>query len=145
MNSHVQIRQAAIGDANDVAKLLTELGYPTEAAAARELIAIATADAEQTVLLLDVDGTVYGLAALVSFFYFHQGKRIARLSSLVVNDIARGQGLGRRLLRAAEAWAKERGCQQIELTSSSKRERAHAFYLREGYVQSSYRFVRVVA
>lgn len=145
MNSHVQIRQATIGDAHDVAILLTELGYPTDATAAQTLISNASADPQQTVLLLDVDDTVYGLAALVTFFYFHQGKRIARLSSLVVSDIARGQGLGRRLLRAAEAWAKERGCQQIELTSSSKRERAHAFYQREGYTLSSYRFVRALS
>ncbi|NQD37588.1 GNAT family N-acetyltransferase [Permianibacter sp. IMCC34836] len=142
MSDVVRVRVAVVADAESVARLLTELGYPTEPATAAGLIAAASADEQQTVLVIDVGGQVSGLAALVTFFYFHQGKRIARLSSLVVSDAVRGQGLGRRLLRAAEDWAKARDCAQIELTSSSKRERAHAFYQREGYTQSSYRFVR---
>jgi len=137
-----QIRPATLADAEAIAGLLSELGYPSDPTRARRSVSAALNDPQQALIVVaSIDG-VHGLAAVTELFYFHLGQRIARLASLVVHSAARGQGLGSLLLRAAEQWAAARGCSHIELTSSGKRERAHAFYLREGYDQSSYRFVR---
>lgn len=160
MANAVTIRAAVIDDAPAVAALLTELGYPQEVAVTARSLQLALADPHQAMWVAEVSGQadlgeqntgsqqsvdVVGFAAATTLFYFHLGKSIARLSSLVVSERMRGQQLGAELLAAAERWAGEQGCDQLELTSSTKRERAHGFYRRAGYEPSAYRFVRRLA
>lgn len=160
MANAVIIRAAVIEDAAAVAALLAELGYPQQAGDVALSLQVALADPRQAVWVADAsesiktdapktDATkptaVVGFAAATTLFYFHLGRPIARLSSLVVSERMRGQQLGAQLLTAAERWADEQGCDQLELTSSTKRERAHGFYRRAGYDPSAYRFVRHLA
>ncbi len=57
------------------------------------------------------------------------------LAALVVDETARGSGAGARLLGAVEAWAREHGFASVRVRSNVLRERAHGFYLREGYIE----------
>jgi GNAT superfamily N-acetyltransferase len=57
----------------------------------------------------------------------------AELNSLIVAEGQRSLGAGSRLLTAAEAWARKHGCPSMSVRSNVVRERAHAFYQREGY------------
>jgi GNAT superfamily N-acetyltransferase len=57
------------------------------------------------------------------------------LAGLVVADGARGAGIGRSLLQAAERWAREHGHTRFRVRSNVVRERAHGFYRREGYAE----------
>jgi GNAT superfamily N-acetyltransferase len=57
----------------------------------------------------------------------------AEVSGLVVDERSRSQRVGQRLLERAEQWAHAHGCDAIGLRSNVIRDRAHAFYLREGY------------
>lgn len=136
------IRSATMADAEAVAALLAELGYPQDVSIAAQSLQYALADPQQAVFVAELGGDVVGLAAVTRLFYFHLGQPIARLSSLVVNESQRSQQLGKQLLQAAEQWAREHGSVQLELTSSVKRERAHAFYQRAGYSGTALRFVR---
>jgi GNAT superfamily N-acetyltransferase len=79
-----------------------------------------------------VDGTVVGWIDL-SVEYHLQSEPAALIGGLVVAEAARDQGIGRQLCEAAEAWARQRGLARIRVRSNAVRERAHAFYLREGY------------
>ena len=142
MADSLTIRSATMDDAVAVASLLAELGYPQDVSVAAHSLQLALADPQQAVFVAELAGEVVGLAAVTRLFYFHLGQPIARLSSLVVSETLRSQQLGKRLLQAAEQWAQAQGCVQLELTSSVKRERAHAFYQRAGYVGSALRFVR---
>jgi len=45
----------------------------------------------------------------------------------------RSAGAGKLLLDEAERWAREHGCSAVNLRSNVIRERAHQFYLRNGY------------
>lgn len=142
MTDSLRIRLATLDDAEAVASLLAELGYSQEVSTAAQSLQSALADPQQAVFVAEFDGAVVGLAAVTRLFYFHLGQPIARLSSLVVSETMRSQQLGRQLLQTAEQWARANGCSQLELTSSVKRERAHAFYQRVGYRGSALRFVR---
>jgi GNAT superfamily N-acetyltransferase len=53
--------------------------------------------------------------------------------ALIVADGARDRGVGRDLLRAAEAWARDRGCEALMVATRVTRTDAHRFYRREGY------------
>jgi GNAT superfamily N-acetyltransferase len=74
----------------------------------------------------------------------HRPKPVGRISMLVVAKDRRGHGIGAELVAAAEAWLGKQGCGLIEVTSNTKRMRAHAFYERLGYARTSYRFARTL-
>jgi GNAT superfamily N-acetyltransferase len=56
----------------------------------------------------------------------------AWVEDLAVHPERRSLGVGKRLLDAAKAWARERGATHLELDSAETRAEAHRFYEREG-------------
>ena len=57
----------------------------------------------------------------------------AELAGLIVDADARSRRVGAQLLHAAEDWARSNGFSRLRVRSNVSRERAHAFYRREGY------------
>jgi GNAT superfamily N-acetyltransferase len=53
--------------------------------------------------------------------------------ALLVREELRGGGIGAALLDRCEKWALTRGCKLLMLSSQLFRERAHAFYRRQGF------------
>ena len=66
---------------------------------------------------------------------YHKGTHLARLYSIAVDPAARGRGLGRILLDAAEAIALERGCITMRLEIRSDNLTAANLYTAAGYRQ----------
>lgn len=62
-----------------------------------------------------------------------EADHFAQLAAIVVSDNERSSGIGSHLLKIAEDWSRYHGMGQICLSSSLKRERAHSFYLNNGY------------
>ena len=136
------LRSAMIADADDVARLLTELGYPCEIDEAAERIDASAANARQALVLARREGAVCGLVALDFMYYLPLGTITCRVTALVVTPTAQGLGIGRQLLKEAERRARSGGAARIELTSGSQRTEAHAFYRACGYKDSSVHFVK---
>lgn len=136
------LRSAMIADADDVARLLTDLGYPCEIDEAAERIDAIAANDRQALVLARRDGAVCGLVALDFMYYLPLGTITCRVTALVVTPTAQGLGIGRQLLKEAERRARSGGAARIELTSGSQRTEAHAFYRACGYKDSSVRFVK---
>lgn len=59
----------------------------------------------------------------------------ARLEDVVVDEAARGQGIGAALTREVIRLAKERGANYLALTSNPRREAANRLYLRLGFTR----------
>ena len=57
----------------------------------------------------------------------------AEVNGLIVDEKQRSLGAGAKLLAAAERWAAKNGCKNMSVRSNVIRDRAHAFYLRNGY------------
>lgn len=57
----------------------------------------------------------------------------AEITALVVDETIRGRGIGKKLVRYVENWAAAEGLEKIVVRSQIKRERAHHFYLTQGY------------
>jgi GNAT superfamily N-acetyltransferase len=64
---------------------------------------------------------------------------------MVVEEAARGSGVGRALLKRLEEVARAEGCGRIYLTTRYEREGAAAFYRRMGFEDTSLRFVKDLA
>lgn len=142
----IKIRPVEPEDADAVTALCGQLGYPSDAAAVLGRMRRIAADAARAVLVACVDGAVAGWIDL-SVEYHLQSEPAALIGGLVVADEARGQGIGLELCRAAEEWARGAGVTRIRVRSNAIRERAHAFYLRDGYarVKTSAVFEKVLA
>ncbi len=135
----LEIRIARAGDAPDLAALVTELGYPTDA----EVIAgrlSSLARSAETVLVAVRDAKVIAFVTVHVMPVLHRPTAVGRMSALCVARAERGRGTGRALVLAAERLVAERGCALIEVTSNRNRPDAHAFYERLGYAITSYRF-----
>jgi len=90
------------------------------------------------VLIAEEDGEVIGVCQVIIFQHFqHAGGWCCELESVHVRDDRRSHGVGSKLLEAAEALARDRGCYRVQLTSRNVREDAHRFYLANGYDQTS--------
>ena len=69
----------------------------------------------------------YGLVLL------HKGTRLARLYSIAVSGLARGQGIGNTLLQALEQAAKEKGRLAMRLEVAKDNQHAIGLYEKSGY------------
>lgn len=136
------IRPAIATDALEVAHLLGVLGYPCSDAEAVIRIQALSEDENQRLLVADVHGGLLGLVSYDLMYYLPLGVRTCRITALAIADTAQRRGLGRALLREAEARARSAGAARIELTTASHRREAHDFYRACGYAETSLRFMK---
>lgn len=132
----VIVREIGLDDAAAVARLSGELGYPvsTQQMAGRIRAQIALADHVTYLACLDADRVVGWID--VGITHHLQADPCAEIGGFVVSGEVRSLGIGKQLLRRAEQWAAERGVTRMRVRSQISRERAHQFYLREGYQQT---------
>jgi ribosomal protein S18 acetylase RimI-like enzyme len=113
-----------------MARLLPQLSSSAPAPTTAELDEIATSPA--TVLLVArLDGRIVGSLTL-ALFRIPTGMR-AWIEDVVVDEAARGHGVGDALNRTALEIAAERGARTVDLTSRPSREAANRLYRRLGF------------
>lgn len=74
---------------------------------------------------------ILGMASVSVVFGAGIGKN-AYLEDFVVDSSARGKGIGSLLFQSFEAWAREKGCKNLEFTCGNGREAAQKFYKAHG-------------
>ena len=134
------VRRAAPDDAPVVARLLGELGYPTDAADVPARLAAIRREGNDVFVAGDASGDVLGLISLVHYATIHASGPTAYIMALVVSSTARGRGVGRALVDHAKRWATARGCRRLTVTSAEHRDGAHAFYPACGMPYTGRRF-----
>jgi len=125
------IRDARVEDAEAVAVLCGELGYPISAAQAAAHLHHPRGS---ELLVAERDGSVVGWIELAVRRTVEFGDA-AEIQAFVVTAAERGRAVGSRLLAAAEAWARARRLPRLRVRSNVVRERTHRFYLQRGYVE----------
>jgi ribosomal protein S18 acetylase RimI-like enzyme len=113
------------------ARLIPQLSRSSPPPGRDELVDIVTSPACDLFLATDDDGTILGTATLVTF-PIPTGRR-AWIEDVVVDDAARGLGVGGALTQAMVDRAEELGCTTVDLTSRPSREAANRLYEREGF------------
>lgn len=84
-----------------------------------------------TILVAEADGAIAGLCTVMLDVRSVRFGQRAWVEDLVVDPARRSGGVGKDLLDAAKAWARERGATHLELDSGDTRTEAHRFYERE--------------
>lgn len=136
------IRPAAPADAARLALLSAELGYPVAEETMLRRLEAALRAPDEAVLVAGNPATAFIHLRLVSSLTFPLETEI---EALVVAEAERGRGIGSALLAAAVSFARERGCARVRVRSQVFRDRAHAFYEREGFSRVKTQHVFVLA
>jgi GNAT superfamily N-acetyltransferase len=132
----MHVRGLRPSDVEFAAELLHQLDYHVSASELAARIAqVSTTDGHYAAIADDgqkIRGLmhVYERPAL-------EKPREAVIQSLVIDERARKTGVGRLLMCAAEAWARERGLNRVVLHTRIDRDDAHAFYERIGYARAA--------
>jgi ribosomal protein S18 acetylase RimI-like enzyme len=143
----VRVREATAEDWPAVAALLAELGRPPALGTPEEedlrRVFLAYLERDDVVALVAEDGDrVVGFCDLELRTRLNFAEPQAWIPDLVVAEDARSRGAGRALLERAEEISRERGAWGMSLESATWRERAHAFYEREGWTDSGKAFTK---
>jgi len=138
------VRLAGHGDAAAIATLATQLGYPSASHEAEARLARLKDHPDIRAYVAEQAGRVVGVIGLMVFPAFHRDGLHGYITALVVDEKARGAGIGVALLETGEAWFRERGVTRLNLTTALHREAAHKFYERHGYSFSGKRYTKAL-
>ncbi len=141
----ILIRRATRDDVPAIVRLLADdaLGRarerPEEPLLSAYYAAFAELDADprHELIVVEQGGAVIGtlhLAVLPSLSF--QGRPRAQIESVRVAAEQRSRGIGGQLFVWAIAWARERGCHIVQLTTNASRADAQRFYARLGFMPS---------
>lgn len=137
------VRDARAADAEDIARLLDQLGYPSGAsavAARLERLAIVG----DRVVVAELEERAVGLAHLHVTPALERDRPAAKIAALVIDESHRRRGVGRALVEAVEEEARTRGCELLFVTTAARRDEAHVFYERLGFEQTGRRYARTL-
>lgn len=130
------VRQIAPEDAGAVAELSGQLGYETSTREMKDRIEkMLPLEDGHLVLVACLENEIVGWVEAEILRHL-QSPPHTLITGLVVKDSARSLGIGKRLCSEVERWSLLRGVPVVRVTSRMTRERAHRFYLREGFVQT---------
>jgi len=74
----------------------------------------------------------------------HHSGLIGEIQEMFVAEKYRSGGVGKLLMENLIAESKQKGFLQLEVTSSKRREKAHQFYMREGFLASHFKFTKKI-
>jgi GNAT superfamily N-acetyltransferase len=140
--SGLAVRSVRLDDAEQLAPLFEQLGYPQTTEALRERLASVLSDPRAEVLVADDGEALVGAATYFLVPVAHDDRPWCRLTALIVDEAHRGRGIGQMLVKAAENAARDVPCSRIEATSALHRAGAHRLYERLSYGQTSAHFLK---
>jgi ribosomal protein S18 acetylase RimI-like enzyme len=129
---NVAVRQMRTEDAAAVAALTTQLGYPATDDEIRRRYDLIKDRWDARVFVAHTGNVIAGWIHVQATYLLECDAR-AEIWGLVVGENARGTGIGRRLVQAAEEWAIMRGLAVMAVRSNKLRTDAHSFYEHLGY------------
>jgi GNAT superfamily N-acetyltransferase len=128
----ISLRSATPEDAERIATLFTDEGYPSGPSDIVDRLA--RFDSEHSrVIVADSGGQVLGFVAVHALPRFEHSDRIIRIMALVVDAGERGRGIGRLLMEEAERLGRDLDAAFAEVTAGHHRPDARHLYEELGY------------
>lgn len=129
------------------------VGVPPWRDAARALgfhqettVEVVTAQGSDTAVFVaeDAAGAPLGFIHMTGSGDFLTGEPQGYISAIAVTEEAEGSGVGKALMAAGEAWAREQGYRVLALDTFAMNTRGRAFYQRLGYLEETVKYVKVL-
>jgi GNAT superfamily N-acetyltransferase len=132
IETDIALRPATLADAERIAALFTEEGYPAGASAVEARLARFEGP-DSSVIVADHDGEILGFIALHVVPRFEHDDSFVRVVALVVDSAVRERGVGRVLMAEAERIGRDRAAAFVEVTAGHHRPAARHLYESLGY------------
>lgn len=140
-NPAVTLRPIEPSDAERVAAMFTEEGYPAASSTVTARIERFEASGGR-IIIADDGGEVLGFIAVHPMPRFEHDDVIVRILALVVDPGARSRGIGHLLMEEAERIGRELGAVFTEVTAGHHRPEARHLYESLGYDASVTMYLR---
>lgn len=127
------IRDAVVADSEAIARLVSELGYPTSTSQMQHRLESILNDDDYSTLVACHGEDIVGFVGTRSGPLYEIDVPYGQVMALAVALNHQRRGIGRVLLRAAESRLAERGVRLLVVTSGNQRAQAHALYEACGY------------
>ena len=137
----VRLRPATTDDAERIAALFTDEGYPAGPSDIVDRLGRFGSN-ESRVIVADHGGVVVGFVAVHALPRFEHSDWIVRIMALVVDAGERGRGIGGLLVEEAERLGRELGAAFAEITAGHHRPDAFRLYEELGYDASVAAYLR---
>ena len=138
----MKVRLLDVDDSAALVPLLDQLGYPSSEQAIRDRLEFLLSDSAVGCWVAEDDAGLAGLLTGQLSRSIETDGPAARLTALVVDKRARGQGTARLLTAAFEEWARSNGATKAGLSSNTSRADAHAAYRKLGWTNTALSFTK---
>lgn len=115
--------------------LADQLGYPGEAHDIEQRLKWLQTLPNHALFVYLQEGDVKGWVHLETVYDLIE-KTMTEIKAIVVDENARGLGVGHALIEHSKNWTLERGLDAIYLSCNIVRDQTHKFYKREGFIIS---------
>ena len=126
-----ELTESTTESLNAVNRLLPQLSASAKAISINRLQDLTESDSTKLFIGTDQSGEILGMLSLI-VMKIPTGNK-AWIEDVVVDESARGKGIGRDLMNHAHEEAKKHGVKSIDLTSRPSRESANELYQSLGY------------
>jgi GNAT superfamily N-acetyltransferase len=141
---HIKIRNFEIEDLCEIARLTSQLGYPTSIQKILPRLQRLADNPDHRILVAEDEklGVIAWMHLRVDLTLASDPK--IEVVGIVVDERKRGEGIGRVLMKEAEKFARDMEYKMVRLRMNVARDDAHKFYEALGYnlKKTSHMFVR---
>lgn len=137
----LEIRAATAAEAPGLATLLAEAGLVIDARALADRLAALRQGAATALVALQW-GPPSGLLVMHWYPTLESASPVAVITTLLVGEEHRRQGIARLLLKSAGQAARTAGCSRMEIATASEAPSLNAFCRATGFAEAGPRFVR---
>jgi GNAT superfamily N-acetyltransferase len=133
VQSTCAVRPAQPSDCEAMADMARQLGYECTGEEVRKRLRDMQDANQYAVFVAELPGGQ--IVGWIGAFLFRSIEiaSCVEINGLVVDESIRSRGIGKMLLSAAEEWARSIRFDVVSVHSNVTRDRAHRFYLRNGY------------
>ncbi|UOQ43826.1 GNAT family N-acetyltransferase [Halobacillus salinarum] len=141
------IRQAVAADSQKLQPLLNTLGYPASLVSIKERMERIVQHSDYMTFVFEEREELLGMVGMSFSLAYHKDEPHVRIIAFVVLENAQGKGIGRKLMKQAEAWARQKGAGTLMLNSGNRKEReeTHNIYRHMGFAGTATGFYKNIS
>ena len=129
---NIILRKAELKDAGSIVVLTEELGYEVTKSAVIIKLKKILMDPVQEVFVAE-NKSILGWVHIVLSEPL-ESELFTEIIGMIVKSDYRGMGIGTKLLKEAEQWAVDRGCNRIRVRTNISRTETRDYYRRMGFI-----------